>query len=253
MISIDQDKFWSMAIVENTKTPETTPEPMDKKIIHPIFLECTELTLDPYWKQIFEDCARGKFPTGSSIDNAGTTLYFKTKNSKPNARNYITYKLGDNPETVYMDMKQIFQEQLLHKSNQDRLKTREEIQDICDELEKTYKGDWNDIRKKKIKDPIIRRYILSIRDKYELDNNETEDLTNILKLGFLFNWIPNEAVIYNNQEINDITSLHFKEESRTFVLDEPEKPTKREYKPKTHKLSDLWDKHLSKPKNSYSL
>lgn len=234
-------------------TPETTPDPADKKLLYPIFIECSELTLDPYWKQIFEDCSRGKFPSGSSIDSTGQIIYFKTQKSKVNSRNYITYRIGDSAEQVYLDVKQLFQKHLLHKSKQDRMRSSDEVRDIRAELEKLYKGDWSDIRKKKIKDPIIRRFTLSIKDKYQLNNHETEGLYDVLKIGFLFNRIPNDSIVYNDQEIKDITILKFLTDTRTFILDEPEKPTKREYKPKTHKLSELWDKHLLKPKNSYSL
>lgn len=242
-----------MVLIKQTKTPEATPDASDKKIIHPIFMECSELTLDPYWKQIFEECAKGKFPTGSSIDNTGSTIYIKTQKTKGNSRSFLTYKLSDNVETIFVDLKEMFQKHLLHKSKQDRLLIAEEIQDICRDLREVYNGDWKDIRKKNIKEPIIRRFILSLQEKYSLSIRETEDLTNTLDLGFSFNWIPNDAVVYKDQEIKEITILHFCEKTRTFQLEETEKAIKREYKPKVHKLSDLWDKHLKKPKNTYSL
>lgn len=46
-------------------TPTPTPTEIDKKIIYPIFTECAQFTIDPYWQQVFEECSKGHFPRGS--------------------------------------------------------------------------------------------------------------------------------------------------------------------------------------------
>ena len=86
-----------------------------------------------------------------------------------------------------------------------------------------------------------------------LDDKETAEVAQIIKLGFLFNWIPNDKVVYEDQAILDIKTLHFDPEDRSFELDEPNIEYKREYKPKLQKLSALWEKYLEKPRNRYLL
>lgn len=232
----------------------TEPNTPNKKCIYPLFTECAQYTLDPYWHQVFEECSRGHFPRGSGIDPEGKVIYFRTKNqANSNNRNYISYRIKKNPEKVFKDLKQFFQEQLNFKSNQDRQEIRNELDVICKGLQDSYTGSWKEIKRKKIRDPIIRRYILALKDKYTLTDKETAEVAQIIKLGFLFNWISNDKVIYEDQQILDIQTLHFDPEDRSFELEEPHTNYKREYTPKIQKLSSLWEKHLKSPKNRYIL
>ncbi len=238
-------------------TPSETPSTPNKKIAYPLFDDCAQFTLDPYWLQVFEECSRGHFPRGSGIDSEGKVVYFR--NRANNNRNYVSYRLIDkygsqkHPDQIFKDLKQLFQEQLNFKSNLDRSEIRAEIDDICKDLQESYTGDWQKIKRKKIRDPIIRRYILDLKEEYNLDNKETAEVAQIIKLGFLFNWIANDQVVYQDQRIQDIKTLRFDADDRSFELDEPVGQYKREYKPKLQKLSSLWEKHLKKPKNRYLL
>jgi len=232
------------------KTQNTTlknQQTKEKKVLYPIFNECAEFTLDPFWTQLFDECAKGKFPKGSSIDqNSGMTIYFKTKTDT------VSYNMKEkSPEQIFSDLKQHFQVYLKLKSVRDNQEIQEELDDICKDLQEIFTSSWQNIRKKKIKDPIIRSFILDLKERYDLNDKETCQLAKIIKLGFLFNWIENDNVIYENQQIIDITTLTFDSEERVFTLEEPDIKHKREYKPKCTKLSKLWAKHLEKPKNTY--
>lgn len=241
-----------MTVSRNRKLDTPTPTPAEiRKIVYPHFSECAQFTLDPYWRQVFEECAKGHFPRGSGINPEGDVIYFRGKNL--NNRNYVSYRLSTEPETTFKELKQYFQSELGLRSKQDRKKIRDEIDEICEGLQKTFIGSWQNIKKKKIRDPIIRKYILELKHKYELSDKETAEVAQMVKLGFLFNWITNEQVDYEDQCIKDITSLHFDEKTRRFHLEEPDVAYKREYKPKIQKLSTLWVKHLQKPKNRYML
>ena len=234
----------------NVKAKKTviSPTPQDRgKILYPVFSDCAQYTLDAFWQQVFEDCAKGKFPKGSSIDAEGVTMYFKNKISK----SVITYKLTETPEQIFKDLKGLFQEQLNIKSNIDREEIRAELDQICKSLQESFGGNWQQIKRKKIKDPIIRRYILDLKERHKLSDRETSQVAQLIKLGFLFNWISNENVIYQDQQIVDIETLHFNEDDRTFQLEEQISACVREYKPKTFKLANLWDKFLEQPKNRY--
>lgn len=230
---------------------ETKTHTAERKVLHPILEECSQLTLDPYWRQVFEECALGKFPRGCGIDSAGKVLYFKPKGGTN--RNYLSYRLKDDPEQVFLDLKKIFHTELNLKSKQDRQDLRDELDDLCKDIQETYAETWPKIKRKKIKDPIVRRYILDLKEAYELDDKETAEVAQIIKMGFLFNWIPNENVIYQDRRILDIKNLHFDPEERTFELDEPDIDYVREYKPKLTKLSGLWQKHTKQKRNSYLL
>lgn len=219
---------------------------LDKKIVHPIFHECAEYTLDPFWQQVFDECARGRFPRGTSINAAGNIVYFRNKDNS-----FTSYKLDKTPEVIFQDLKELFQKFLNFKSHQDRQDIRDELDNICRDINEIFAGDWKKIKRKKIKEPIIRKYILDLQKEYSLDSKETSQVAQLIKLGFLFNWINNDDVDYKDQRILNIKTLHFDETERTFELEEPDTPQKREYKPKPIKLSTLWDKWLDSPKNRY--
>lgn len=239
--------------VSDTLEPHSAPS---KKIVHPIFSDCAQFTLDPYWQQVFEECARGKFPRGSGIDSEGKVIYFRNKataNNANNNRNYVSYRLKKNPEQIFKDLKMLFQNELKFKSNQDRKDIRAELDDICKDLQESYAGTWQQIKRKKIKDPIIRRYILDLKETYNLTDRETADVAQLIRLGFSFNWISNEEVVYEDHHILNIHTLQFDPDERIFELEEPDTLYKREYKPKILKLSNLWGKHLEHPKNRYAL
>lgn len=210
------------------------------KYKYPIFLDCKNFTIDTFWLQIFDDCSKGKFPKGSGIDSKGINIYFK------NSKKYISYKIKSNPEQIYKDLKKLFLEQLNIKSQKDREIIKNEINDICQDYHENCNDKWNQIRKKKVKDPIIRRYILDLKKEYNLENKETLHLSQIIKLGFLFNWITNDKVVYEDQRILDITSLQYIEEDNIFELTEPDVDYKREFKIKKIKLYNFWDKFVNK-------
>lgn len=222
------------------------------KIVYPLFQECAQYTLDAFWQQVFQDCARGKFPKGCSPDQQGETLIIRSKNGTNKA--VINYKLSESensPEKIFKDLKILFQDHLNIKSMIDREEIRAELDEICKSLQESFSGNWQQIKRKKIKDPIIRRYILDLKERHQLNDRETAEVAQLIKLGFLFNWISNENVIYQDQQIVDIETLQFNEEDRTFHLEEQITTCTREYKPKLFKLANLWEKFLEQPKNRY--
>lgn len=203
----------------------------------PIFMECVDYTVDPYWIQVFEDCAKGKFPRGSGIDKTGKTVHFKIKNE------IIWFSLPEEPSEIFIKLKEKFQDILRLKSNIDRDKTRDEMNLLKKNIEENYSKTWKNIKKKSIKCSLIREYTLSLKEKYELSEEQTIKLYNLINLGFIFNCITLDHVIYEDKKITDITSLIY--ENNEFTFDSEIKFSKRKFVPKSIKLSSFWNK---KPK-----
>lgn len=227
---------------------------------YPIFLECLEYTLDPYWRQVFEDCAKGKFPKGSGIDAGGNAVYFKSKDTPK------WHQLETNPEAVYQQLKTLFQTNLNLKSKKDRSNIREEIEILKDHLESLYSGSWSSIRKKSIKDALIRNFVLEMKTNYNLNQEQTVRLHRLLQLGFLFNWIDNDNVVYENKEIMEIKNLFYDNETEQFELNfgtgnsdptqttprtQTKKKIKRDFVPIASKMSGLWKKNWESTRNKY--
>ena len=240
-----------MPTMSNTSQPKveasSTPTPMlTPKLKYPIFLECLQYTLDPYWRQVFEDCARGRFPKGSGIDTAGNAVYFKGKNVQ-------WHQLSENPELLYCELKGLFQNNLNLKSKKDRSDTHKEVEVLKTQIESLYSGTWHSIRKKSIKDALIRNFVLNLKEAYSLSQQQTIYLHRLLQLGFLFNWIDPDSVKYEDKQILEIGNLYYDDATQKFELElSKPKKIKREFVPKAEKISSLWKKNLGEGRNKYS-
>lgn len=220
---------------------------ISKKILHPKFLECAKLTNDPYWIQVFEDCSRGRFPKGSCMDSTNTSVYIK------NVKINQSYKLTGIIPQDFLALKKLFREILHLGSVQDRKEITNEIDGLKDRISLTYNKEWKDIRKKNIKDYIIRTFILDLKKEFNLTHEKTTQLSRLIKLGFLFNWINNENVVYENKNILEIKNLIFDESLNQFDIEVDNTISKREYKPKLLKLSGIWKNANINTINSYIL
>lgn len=226
---------------------------MQKPTVFPIFLECLSYTLDPYWQQVFEDCSRGKFPKGSGIDSSGNSVFFKSQTN-----NAQSFKLEKEPELLFKQLKELFNTKLGMRSKKDRSNICEEIEVLKEQLELLYTGTWTSIRKKSIKDALIRNFVLELKELYSLDSTQTSQLKELLQIGFLFNWILPESVVYDDKKISEIKGLVYDESIKKFELDfdsnekdNKKKKIKREFMSSSGKLSNLWKKNWESTRNKY--
>lgn len=216
-----------------------------QKVKYQNFLDAGKYTLDPYWVQVFDDCARGKWPKGVSIDRDGLNIYIKV------GKNLTNHKLETSPEKLFILIKKLFSEKLELKSTLDNANDSTETEAISAKFQEVLDCDWYGIKQKKIKDSIVRRFILDLKENYTLDAEETKHVARWIKLGFLFNWITNDKVQYENNEIIQIDNLFYDNDTGEFDLDVEHTRIKREYIPKRSKFSALWKKQMVKNKGKY--
>lgn len=205
-----------------------------------LFLKASNFTLDPYWIQVFQDASKHKFPKGCSIDSQQKQFYIKK------GKFNTIIKLETDPQLLFCQVKKCFQEKLDVKSNLDNMLSIVESDTLSTNFQETLTKDWANIKQKKIKESFIRKYILELKEYYFLTPEETKNLTIIIKIGFSFNWITNENVVYSKNRILQIKNLYYDSETRLFDIDKPIIKVKREYKPKKNKMSVLWKKFLEK-------
>jgi len=215
-----------------TPTINMTP----KKLKNPYFYEFINFIVDPYWEQIFENCSHGKFPKNSGFANTTNSVWCKDSKQKET----FWYKLIGDPQTDFLNLKNFFKTNLNLKSKLDKIHNRDQFNLLKEELEKSYKLSWKEIKKKSIKDALIRNYILSLKENYNLDFDKTIILSRVIRLGLLFNWISSDHIDYKDKKIIDIKNLEYDEEKKEFRLQCPKKLAKRELKNQKSKLKDLW-------------
>ena len=108
-------------------------------LVYPCFLSCTEYTEDEYWKNIFEDLAFAITPQGAYISKH--YIISNTKNKE------FVYKINIDldPETIFIDIYNLFSEKLGIKSVQEI----EDYKNSIDSSELVF-NSWNSIKKKSI-------------------------------------------------------------------------------------------------------
>ena len=74
---------WATTPAKKNIGRKTTTRRRKKKILHPIFGECSKIATDPFWKDKFEKASYGKFPRGFSYN-----------------KDYLIYKRGIKNDSV---------------------------------------------------------------------------------------------------------------------------------------------------------
>lgn len=201
----------------------------------PIESEVPHIPQDPYWKKVFESCSKGRFPRKSGFDSTNNSVWFRE------GKNIHWYKLTGDDEKDFIEIKRHFRDYLKLRSEKDRTENRDQFNRLKEELDKSYTGGWKNIKKKNIKDSIIRQYILKLQSDNNLSDEKTIELSKDIRQAFLFGWITSDNMKYEDRQIQNITNLSFNDEGEYFI-DPVTTKAKREYSAPKIFLSALWKK-----------
>jgi hypothetical protein len=201
-----------------------------------LFEECSQYTTDPYWKKVFENCSKGRFPKNSGYDESNISIWFRY------GKDINWYRVVNNPEQDYNDIKKCFKEYLKLRSEKDKLENRADFNILKDELDKSYIGNWKNIKKKNIRDSLIRHYILHLKKVHNLDIDQTINLSRDIRQAMLFGWITPDHIDYSNRKIQNISNLRF--ENSNFIIDKVESASKQEYYEWIPDLLTIWKKRV---------
>jgi len=172
-----------------------------KEIVYPVFLECLQFTNDFFWENIFEDLAYGKTPYGTYINKDFLCCNYKDKE--------FSYKIEKKePEQLYNDILFLLGKKLGILSLKDKNNKQIDFKNIENELKECRKN-WSNIRKKNIKDLLIERYVLSMKDKYLLTFKQAQELLSHIFIGLVFKVISVKDIKYNDGVITSIDGITF--------------------------------------------
>ena len=202
-------------------------------LVYPCFLSCTEYTEDEYWKNIFEDLAFGITPQGAYISKH--YIISNTKNKE------FVYKINIDldPETVFIDIYNLFSEKLGIKSVQEI----EDYKNSIDSSELVF-NSWNSIKKKSIRDSIILDYVTKKSEEYTLSRSKAKELLNTINLGILLKFISNKHIHYDDNEIKEIEGFEFNQNTFIFTKTTEYSSNTLEYNKYKISLVDVWVKFV---------
>lgn len=176
-----------------------------KEILYPYFLECTQFTNgDKYWNSIFENLSYGICPHGVYINNN-----YLCCNHKVHKFRYSL--LNKNPKTLYKDIHKILSKLGL-MSKKDKLSIYSDNDDFL-------LTDWYLIKKKSIKNTLIEKYVITKQKEHNLSDQTTQELLKVIRLGILLKTILHKHITFNNNVIEDINCIHFKNNSYDIDID----------------------------------
>lgn len=178
--------------------------PIKRDIIYPVFLQCYQHATDSFWKNIFEDLAYGLTPYGTYIKQDFLSCSFKDKE--------FSYKIDEKKDSyiLYNDIYNLLKNRLGILSHREKNKKRIDFNTVEDNIKNSRKT-WSDIKKKNIKEILIEKYVIEMKNKYSLSINQAKYLLSIIFIALLFKIISNEEIHYNNNKIESIDGIEFKE------------------------------------------
>ncbi len=173
--------------------------PIKREIIYPIFLECCQFTDDKFWENVFEDLAYGKTPYGTYISKDFLCCSYKKKE--------FSYKIEKKlPKDVYNDVYDLLTNKLGLLSPLEKSKKRKIFKDIEEDITESRKN-WNDIKKKNIKELLIELYVARMKNTHSLTLKQARYLLSIIFVGMIFKVITNKDVDYKNGKIENIDGI----------------------------------------------
>jgi hypothetical protein len=212
--------------------------PIKNEIVYPVFLECCQFAVDTFWVNVFEDLAYGKAPYGTYINKNFLCCSYKNKE--------FSYRIErKEPEDLYEDVYKLLTVKLGILSKKEKVKKRVDFHKTESRL-KEVKQEWSAIRKKNIKDLLIERYVIDIKNKYSLTIKQAKYLISVIFIAIVFKVITNKDIEYYDGKIRNIIGIEFTQKKIHIKRDiydididfSPEILVDKKV------MSDNWDKYL---------
>ena len=212
--------------------------PINKEIIYPVFFECCEFAADNFWKNIFEDLAYGKTPYGTYINKDFLCCSYKNKE--------FSYKIErKDSKIIYDDIYNLLTNKLGILSRKEKVKKLVAFHKTETRI-KEFRQEWGNIRKKNIKDLLVEKYVIDMKNKHNLTIKQAKYLLSVLFMAIVFKVITSKDIHYSDGKIQNIDGIEFSKKKiilkrniyTTEVNISPEVLTNRQL------MSDNWEKYL---------
>lgn len=212
---------------------------LKKEIIYPVFLECCQYADDAFWENVFEGLAYGKAPYGTYINKNFLCCSYKNKE--------FSYKIErKESDELYNDIYNLLTNKLGILSNKEKIKKRTDFNNTESRI-KECRQEWGNIRKKNLKDLLVERYVVDMKNEHSLTIKQAKYLLSVLFIAIVFKVITSEDIEYSDGKIQNINGIEFskkKIEIKRNIYDisidfSPENFDNKKL------MSENWDKYLN--------
>lgn len=175
--------------------------PIKKDIVYPVFLECCQHADDTFWETIFEDLAYGKPPYGTYISKDFLCCSYKKKE--------FSYKIEKKESlTIYTEVYDLLTKKVGILSQREKVRKRKAFSDSEENIKESRKN-WNNIRKKNMKELLIELYVSRMKIKHSLSIKQAKYLLSVIMLGLVFKVFTNDDIDYTDGAIRHIEGIDF--------------------------------------------
>jgi len=212
-----------------------------KEVIYPIFFETMQYSSDSFWIYLFENLAYGICPDG---------VYFQSENTisckyKGKEFNFDFSQL--NAKDIFDKLKNILQTKCNIYSKNDCMIQTEKLTDM---LSKYKEQNWNQLKKKSIKEGLIENYVIELKNKHKFSNIIMKKLYYNIMLAINLKLISQQDICYDIEQgkIMDIKGLliennKIKFNTDTIIYFEPNNTFEEIEKYNPIDLIDIWNKY----------
>lgn len=169
-----------------------------RELLYPFLIECVSHTTDPYWKSIFEDLAYGITPYSTYISRDVIICNHKDRE--------FAYKIQrKTSEVLYEEIFELFKKKLGLLSPTEILSIKNNI--INDDI----RNDWSLIKKKNIRETLIERYVIDMKNKFNLSIQQAKHLNDIIFVSLTLRVLLSSDIIINQGFIENVNGIHFEQ------------------------------------------
>lgn len=178
--------------------PELETRVQTKGVKYPFFLSLCKYTLERYWHDVLQNCAKGSFPKGLRFDGIDTfTTDLKEK-----------VVLPKDPIKAWRLCYSVFS----------KMGMRVPYSVVAPPpVEQNVENDWKKIRTKHSKDIVILKFVAYLKKEHKLKSTETKQVLGLIQLALSLNAISHAHIKMIDGSITEIEGLKFDVKHRRFV------------------------------------
>lgn len=167
--------------------------------------QCSEYTFDPFWKDIFINCSKNKFPKSIFYDKASSCI----KANKEIISLTDSTPIGD----LFLKLCNLFKKLGVYSASDD-IEREQDITDRKLDYQPNFDGRWQEIGSSQLKSLFLMEYIHSFED---CSRDEKVKLYAYLNLLFKFKVLMSDDIIYEDRRISKINKLEYSPELKQFT------------------------------------
>jgi len=172
-----------------------------------VFSDCLKYILDPFWIEIVQECANGRFPKG--------IIYNAQRNTLRNHEG--VFDIPSHPKDLKTLLLKLFRSVGLKspkdlKIEKDAFVEENELQTKSIVLDQ----GWKKIKPRSMKETFILNYVCDMAKILKLSSKERDRLYKLISIGIFTKVIDGVHIVYENKKITFIENVDFCSKTRQF-------------------------------------